>query len=122
MEKPKIAILYIPGCGRFLDWIEPLKDRYEIKLFEINQQKDVAWPITWGDIIWFEFASEAAIWGTQDPNIIYKKVVLRLHSYEVLTGHWKLVNWSMVHELIFVAEHIKNLFDKLEAEKNVKSN
>ena len=107
--KPKLAIIYVAGCDKFLQWAEAFKDDYEIQFFNLKTQQDIAWPITWADVVWFEFAAEAAIWGTHDMNIQYKKVIVRLHSYECLNGYIPHIEWSVVDHLMFVAHHVKDL-------------
>jgi len=49
-----------------------------------------------------------------------KQVILRLHSYEAFTDYLDYIRWSSITDLIFVAEHIKDIV--LKKYPSIKSN
>ena len=68
------------------------------------------------DTIFLEWCNESAVFFSRYLKSSDKKVVVRLHSYEAFS-HWPyFVNWGAVDELVFVAEHIKNVFLALHPE------
>ncbi len=69
--------------------------------------------IQWADIVWLEGANEIAVQVTNDlPEVCGKKVVCRLHGYEVYTNMPKKINWHNIDRLIFVANHKREIFNQ----------
>ena len=71
--------------------------------------------IEWADIIWFEWADVLAVSLTNHPKGILnnKHVICRLHSGESFTSLPKQINWGLVDNVIFVAEHIRDINELL---------
>ncbi len=114
MNRKKLAFVCIKGLDNFIhDIINNLTNDYEIKCFLVENNSTIDKAISWADIVWFEFCNEAAVIGTNSQKIINKKVIIRLHRYEVFTPMPRKINWDNVDILIFVAFHIKELFKKL---------
>lgn len=110
----KISFICLAGLDQFIDpIIGGLSDDYITRKFIIRSQQDIFNAIDYGDIIWFEWANQSAIIGTNYEGIKGKKVVLRLHSYEIFTDFPKQINWEAVDKLIFVAPHIKEILNEL---------
>ena len=66
------------------------------------------------DVIWFEWCDNLVIQASQygKDYIRDKKVICRLHSYELFEPNIHLVKWDeFVDDLIFVAEHTKEIFE-----------
>ena len=63
--------------------------------------------IEWSDVVFVEWATDISSWFVDQisPN---KKIVLRLHSYELLTPGPLLFNWGKIDHLICVADHNLN--------------
>ncbi len=109
----KLAFIYSAGLGTFIKpIIEALKNEYDIRDCPVDKQSTMDRAIGWADIVWFEFCNEVAILGTQED--IGKPTIIRLHSYEVFTDMPKQVNWKCVNKLIFVAPHIREIFEKIK--------
>ncbi len=107
----KLAFIYSMGLGMFIKpIIEALNGDYDIRDCPVDKQSTIDRAIGWADIIWFEFCNEVAMLGTQDIIEREKKVIIRLHSYEVFTDIPKRVNWNNIDNLIFVAPHIREIF------------
>jgi len=119
----KISFVCLAGLDQFIDpIIEGLSEIYITRKFIIRSKQDIYNAIDWGDIVWFEWANESAIVGTNYEGIKDKKVIIRLHSYEVFMDFTKQINWLIVDKLILVAPHIKEILKEFipDIEKKVK--
>lgn len=113
----KVAFLCLPGLENFVKPIaEKMRSRYETKLVVDNSLYEGFKAAQWADIIWLEWANELASKLTADtqfaPFFKEKQVIVRYHSYELFHGTPALINWSLVDDVIFVAEHVKILAAK----------
>jgi len=120
----KISFICLAGLDQFIDpIIEGLSEIYTTRKFIIRSKQDIYNAIDWGDIIWFEWANESAIVGTNYEGIKGKKVIVRLHSYEVFMDFTKRINWTPVDRLIFVAPHIRGILREFipDIEEKVKT-
>ena len=72
-------------------------------------------------LLWLEWANELAVTMTRNPKALSvlegKKVVMRCHSYEVLSGLFQNVDLTKLDAIIFVADHVKDVAMKLSAMK-----
>lgn len=122
----KIA-LFDPYLLKFtkgmIDWWE--KNGYEVK-YERYYNPEL---IEWADIIWFDTCDNniasatnpgSAIlddtnnffpWDLHDHDLTNKKVICRPIDIEVWQGAQHAARWDLIDEVIFIAPHIKNLFD-----------
>ena len=122
-RKPKLLFLeqLYQSTGGHLDHIvNALNNKYDVKYLKTLNTTDARSAVSWADIVWLEWANQMAIHATNDiPEIRNKKVICRLHGYEVFTNMPAKINWDNVHHLIFVAKHKKDIFDKKYGNKNV---
>jgi len=106
----KVGFICLAGLDQFIDpIIEGLSGNYITKKFIIRNQQDIYNAIDWADIIWLEWCNQTAIIGTNYEGIKGKKVIIRLHSYEIFTDFPKQINWLVVNRLILVAPHIREI-------------
>lgn len=109
----KISFICMPGLDQFIDpIIEKLSNDYMVRKYIIRTEQDIINAIECTDIIFFEWANQSAVIGTNyiwEQGIKGKKVIVRLHSYEIFTSFPKQINWSAVDKLIFVAPHIRDI-------------
>ena len=106
----KISFICLARLDQFIDpIIEGLSDDYITRKFIIKNKQDIYNAIDWADIIWLEWCNQAAIIGTNYEGIKGKKVIIRLHSYEIFTDFPKQINWPIVDKLILVAPHIREI-------------
>jgi len=106
----KVGFICLAGLDQFIDpIIEGLSDNYTTRKFMIRNQQDIYNAIDWADIIWLEWCNQTAIIGTNYEGIKGKKVIIRLHSYEIFTDFPKQINWLVVNRLILVAPHIREI-------------
>jgi len=110
-SQAKIAVLCLPGWESFLcDIVDYLKTKYDVRTCFSDNMREVESAIRWADIVWLEWAHELAVSVTNHPALLEgKRVICRLHSYEALAGYPQKIKWENVHDLIFVAEHIKQI-------------
>jgi len=115
-KKRKLAVVCTNGLANFLEWTKYIQG-YELRIFKVEALRDIERAIDWADVVWFEWMNEAAIHGTRYRNIVYKDgVIIRCHSYEALSGFHKKINWEAVTDLVFVADHVRDLVKKGLAE------
>ena len=120
-QDTKIAFLCLPGLDNFLkDIVETFSLGYDVKLVVTTDGNQISEAIKWADIVWLEWANEMAIFATnQVPEIQNKKVVCRLHSYEIFTQFPEKINWTNIDQLIFVGDHIKRILHELHSNLNI---
>lgn len=111
--KIRIAVICLPGLDSFLpDIVHELEKNYDVQICYSKDMSEVANVIEWCDILWIEWANELAVHVTNNIDVKDKKVLIRLHSYEALSGYCAQIKWEEVDGVIFVAQHIKDLLPK----------
>lgn len=65
----------------------------------------------WADVLWFDCVDNNLVCATKRiPEVLRgKKVIARAIDIDVWAGHYNNVDWTKVHHLIFIAEHIREL-------------
>ncbi|MCB9492537.1 MAG: glycosyltransferase [Dehalococcoidia bacterium] len=109
-------------CGPDLKFITGIEDaiaqRHEVRHLHFNERavlRDVDAAMEWADVVWFEWCDELLV---EASRRLTKRahVVCRLHSYEAFTDAPARVDWRFVDRLVFVADHLRRLFeDRFEA-------
>ena len=108
-----IGVICLPGLENFLhDIVHMLEDKYNVQTYYGNDTQAIQAVIDWCDILWIEWANELCIAVTNQMNLEGKKVIVRLHSYEAMSGYCQQINWNKVDMVIFVAQHIRDLLTK----------
>ncbi|USK54617.1 glycosyltransferase [Cytobacillus solani] len=117
--KPKLAFFTVRNGDSFLnDIMSSLKGDYNIQLFIIDNLGQIEDGMKWADICWFEWCDELIIHASKLPIANQKKIICRIHGYEVYTDNILKTNWKSVDHLIFVAPHIKRIFrEKISEER-----
>lgn len=118
--KKKICFLCQQGFQSFLgDIVGYLGARCDVHPCYSDNDEEIRSSIRWADIVWLEWANQMTIEVTQKvPEIAHKKVICRLHGYEVFSQMPARINWDVVDHLIFVAKHKQEIFNQ---KFNVKS-
>ena len=71
------------------------------------------WPIRSADTVWLEWGSGLAADATRAPGLLSdKKVILRLHSYEILGDEAGKINYDAVTDIVFVCQFMRSLFNR----------
>jgi len=109
---PRLAIIVKEGMDNFLgDITRGLVPDYQVRKFVVTGTGDVAKAMKWADICWFEWCNEPLIYGSNYFLARQKKIVCRLHRYEVFTEYPQKVNWEHVDQLILVTPHLKLILE-----------
>ena len=109
----KLAIICQPGFENFLADLEQIIQHSnlitEVRTCYSYDSEAIRAAINWSDIVWIEFGNQLAIELTNTIGLLIgKKVVCRVHSYEVFSGFFEQINWWVVDDLVFVAQHVKD--------------
>lgn len=108
-KRPKIAFFCGADGPTFLNpIIDFLKERFEIRVFQGQNQQQLYELMEWSDISWFEWCTELAQMGTTWQKVC--KVVVRLHRYEAYTDWPQKINWHNVDVLITVGNSVVKNF------------
>ena len=106
-KRKKIAILYKPGLGTFLDGIrQKLAQEYLVETIQVANIGPFEDRIEDADLIWYEFGNELAIKGTRR---FQKKSIVRVHGYEVINGFVHDIYHPNVSRYLFVADNVRNM-------------
>lgn len=108
--KKKIVFFVRKGLDSFIDdIIKHIQVNFETKKVIVTEYNQIEEEMKWADICWFEWCDELIAYGSNHKLALNKKIVCRLHRYEVFTDYPKNVNWNNVDKLIVVTEHLKGL-------------
>ena len=109
--KKRIGFLCLPGLETFIKPIvEHFSINYNVRTCYSNSLPELESVVNFCDLVFIEWMNELSVEITQKlPQLKDKKVIIRCHSYEALSGYAKGVNWNVVDSLLFVAAHIKDI-------------
>ena len=115
-KKSKILFLEMPGTTTW-PFLEPIvhffEKRFHVKYLKTSNPNLIAEGVQWADMVWLEWANQMAVRATcYVPEMKRKKVICRLHGYEVFTLYPGQIDWSVVDALVFVATHKQDLFNQ----------
>lgn len=107
----KISFICAAKLDNFIDpIIVGLSNDYMVRKFIVKSEQEIYNAIDWSDIVWLEWANEVAVIGTKYEGIKGKKIIVRLHGYEVFSEMPKKINWAInVDRLILVATNVLNI-------------
>ncbi|MDR1045021.1 MAG: tetratricopeptide repeat protein [Candidatus Adiutrix sp.] len=64
--------------------------------------------------IWLDWGTEMAVAATKQPRLLHgKKVILRLHSFEILNRLAGQINYEAVSDVVFVSHYLRRIFERL---------
>lgn len=122
-KRVKLVFFVKQGMDSFLgDIIDGLSDEYIIKKIVVTDYKQIDEGMAWADICWFEWCDELVIYGSKLPLAREKKIICRLHRYEVFTNYPRQVNWNSVDKLIIVTKHLEKFLKAQIPNINLKVN
>lgn len=108
----RISILCLPGFESFLDnIISYLGTKYDVRMCYSSDKSEIVAAIRWAEVLWLEWCNELTMYVTtqQGTALQGKKVICRLHSYEALSGYVTQIDWRRIDDLVFVAEHVRDI-------------
>ncbi|MCR8844812.1 FkbM family methyltransferase [Paenibacillus sp. SC116] len=110
VKKKRLCFFSIKDGDKFLyDTIDYLSNIYDVRKVIIQNFDQIQPNMEWADICWFEWCDELLEYGSQLPVAMHKKIICRIHSYEVFTNKPASINWMVVDKLIVVADHLKQI-------------
>ena len=111
--KKKIVFFVKQGMDSFLgDIINVLSNDYKIKKVIVTQMSQIDQEMQWADICWFEWCDELVEYGSKQQLSKEKKIICRIHGYEVYGDLIVKPYWNNVDDLIIVAPHIRRMFEE----------
>ncbi len=111
--KTRLLCLELPGIGRFMsDLASSLQQEDGLSVRHVLvRSADQELPFDWADVVWLEWANQLAVRITRRPELLQgKKVVIRLHRFEAFTDLPRQINWSVVDQLVFVSQGVREIF------------
>lgn len=112
-SKPKIAFFSIKNGDKFLgDIINNLTTEYKIRKIIVRDLNQIDEGMEWADICWFEWCDQLIAYGSNHALAKEKKLICRIHRYEVFTDNALNVQWENVDKLIVVTEHLQNILEE----------
>ena len=110
-QKKHIAVLCLPGLESFLPAIiEHLSKKHFVRICYSKSLQEMEELIAWSDLVLIEWCNELAIELTQHSKMLAEKqVILRIHSYEVLSGFLQHIVWDKISAIVFVCNHMRDL-------------
>jgi len=113
--RARIAILCTPNLETFLgDIVMFLQQRFEVRTCYSNDFAVLESAVRWADLVWLEWANQIAEILTKREGVLDgKRVICRVHSYEVLEGYLSKINWGKITKTIFVASHVLEIAHRI---------
>ncbi|UYP00921.1 methyltransferase domain-containing protein [Oceanotoga sp. DSM 15011] len=109
-----IAFFCLPGLETFIKPIaEEMAYEYEVNLIISENPEEIKKGVEWADIVWIEWANELAVYMSNNINILNeKRVICRIHRYEVYSDYMKQIDWNKIDKIITVSKNIKENIEK----------
>ncbi|UYP00919.1 glycosyltransferase [Oceanotoga sp. DSM 15011] len=86
---------------------------YEVNLIISENPEEIKKGVEWADIVWIEWANELAVYMSNNINILNeKRVICRIHRYEVYSDYMKQIDWNKIDKIITVSKNIKENIEK----------
>lgn len=113
-ERKRLAFFSIKKGDNFLhDIIKELLDEYEVKKVIVENVNQIEPAMQWADICWFEWCDDVIAYASKLVVAREKKIICRIHKYEVFTNNPLQVHWENVDRLIIVEQHIFEVLETL---------
>lgn len=106
-SKKKLVFFVKEGMDAFLgDILTYLSKIYLVKKQIVKSREDIEEGMKWADVCWFEWCDELIVFASNMNLAKNKKILCRMHRYEVFTEYPYKVNWNNIDCLMVVAEHL----------------
>lgn len=102
-------------CGQNDSFIKPiilrLSQEHDVKQFKADTIQAMYNMMNWSDVSWFEWCEPLLNAGIRikAENRLTTRLINRIHSYEIFTDLPGQIDWRYVDDVVFVAEHIKEI-------------
>jgi len=113
--KPSVLMCCQKSLEHFaLELCDELEKKALVKRVVADNYGPLEWPIKSAQTVWLEWGSELAIEATSDPmQLKGKKVIVRMHSFEILNRLAAKINFQAVTDVVFVCHYMRRLFERL---------
>lgn len=111
-RRPEVLLCCLPGFDNFVDdLIRTLAQDVLIRKVVSGRLEDYVAELDRCNTVWLEWGNQLAESITRQMGnaLRHKRVICRIHSYEVLDGLADRLDFSLVDDLIFVAPHIRDI-------------
>ncbi|MDI3546993.1 MAG: hypothetical protein PWR10_645 [Halanaerobiales bacterium] len=106
----KVAFFVKKGMDDFLnDIIKGLSLNYKVRKIEVTNLFQINEGMEWADICWFEWCDDIIAYASDLELAKRKKIICRLHRYEIFTEYPFIVKWENIDKLVVVLDHVKKL-------------
>ncbi len=114
-KKPSILMCCQKSLEHFaLELCDELDKSAVVRRVVADNFGPMQWPIRSAETVWLEWGSDMAAAATREPGLLAgKKVILRLHSFEILNREAAKINYHAVTDVIFVSHYMRDLFLRL---------
>ncbi len=108
--RPKLAFIVRAGLDQFLDdLVAGLSPHFEIRKEVVTHLSQIEPVMQWADVCWFEWCDQLLVHATGLELAQHRRIVCRLHRYEVFTAEPSKVQWERVSCLMVVTDHLVGL-------------
>lgn len=116
MSPHRLAVVCAPGHTRFIEETAcRLRPDLDVTTCFSIDPSEVRSAIAAADTVLLEWANELTIEVTDKlaDLLTARRVIVRLHSYELFSGLAAAVRWDVVDDVVFVGAHIRDLARQL---------
>ncbi|MDL2259481.1 tetratricopeptide repeat protein [Deltaproteobacteria bacterium OttesenSCG-928-K17] len=97
-----------------LELCRALEKRARVQKVVTNSLGPAQWPINSASTVWLEWGTALAAAVTNTPGLLDgKRVILRLHSFEILSREAGRINFEAVTDVVFVSHFMRAVFERL---------
>ncbi|GEM_PF-1926899 len=89
--------------------LKELQKSYKIQILLLDHKRELSARKIKGRIVWIEWAAKFA-WAVSKLKLENKKVIIRLHRYELDTAFMQKIKWENIDGVVFVNKHIEREF------------
>ncbi len=91
--------------------VSELQKKYNVQKLFFEHKRELSARKIAGSVVWVEWATKFA-WAVSKRRWKHKKVIVRLHRFELETPFMKKINWKNVDLIIFVNNQVEQEFKK----------
>lgn len=108
----RLLLICLKGHDHFTgDLTRALAPEVAVERVVSTEANDFVAPIQRHSTIWVEWGDQLAVWLTRQGAALLqgKRLILRMHSYEILDGFCDNIDFTKVDDLVLVAPHMRDI-------------
>lgn len=112
--KPYVLMCCQKGLDHFANQLcDELEKTAVVRRAVGRNMGELHWPIRSAPTVWLEWGSDLAAEATRHPDLLSgKRVIVRLHSFEILNGQAGRLDYGRVDDVVFVCRYMRELFGR----------